>query len=502
MHAFPYFKIKLFTISFLFVSALSSYSNANTRLDKSEYTITIKEATIKKALVESVLTVEDSSLYMSAIGANQFPDRWAKFVHNLKAETLEGQAIEISSMDGARWKINCNNGTRIKLSYEVHLDHEDHQWSGGIDGAAYAREWGVFYTGRSIFIMSGAIGQKVKLNFKVPESWKISCPWDRFENSKSSFLVNNLTALSDAIFFAGTHEEIILKREKFQLIFALGGDEIIKQKETFSNMASGVLDYYIDLMDGVPNPAPDNAFSTSVVVINSSDKTDGEVIGNNISILLEKDGDQMSELIGRFIFAHEFFHLWSGKSFAPVANDCEWFKEGFTNYYTLKSLFHIGFLNEDSYLQVLNNFFYQRYITDTGVGKLSMTDGDQKHDHWGLIYSGGFFVGISQDMIIRSSTSNEKSIDDVMRALFKKYGGTNNGYSLEEVQKLISEASGKDQTDFFKQYVSGVQQIPLASYLQLGGFEAIEENNSIKITVKEQAPEVEKKIAKGLFGIN
>ncbi|MGI9531407.1 hypothetical protein, partial [Lutimonas sp.] len=143
-----------------------------------------------------------------------------------------------------------------------------------------------------------------------------------------------------------------------------------------------------------------------------------------------------------------------------------------------------------------------RYITDTGVGKLSMTDGDQKHDHWGLIYSGGFFVGISQDMIIRASTANEKSLDDVMRTLFKKYGGTNNGYSLEEIEKLISEASGKDQTDFFKQYVSGVQQIPLAGYLQLAGFDAIEENNSIKISIKEQAPELEKKMADGLFGIN
>ncbi len=474
---------------------------ATTNSVETEYTINIQEENIKKAVVECYVKVEDSLLFMSSIGANQFPKRWATFIYQLKAETLDGKPIKLDSLQGAKWKVHSPNGSTIKLSYEIHLDHEDHQWSGGVDGAAYARDWGVFYTGRSIFIMTGKEKQTIKVNFKLPKNWKISCPWDASKNSKNTFLVNSLTSLSDSMFFAGTHEELILKREDFQLIFAFGGDEIIEQKESFSNMASGVLDYYIDLMQGVPNPSPDNKFNKSIVVINSSSKTDGEVIGNNISILLEKDGDEMSELIGRFLFAHEFFHLWNGKSFAPANNDCEWFKEGFTNYYTLKSLFHIGYLDKDSYLKVLNDFFYQRYINDEGVGKLSMTDGDQKHDHWGLIYSGGFFVGISQDMLIRSSTSNQKSIDDIMRTLFKKYGGTNDGYNLTELQKLMSEASGKDQSAFFKNYVQGVERIPLDHYLNMGGFIAKEENGRILISFKEEANSSERQITNGLFGI-
>ena len=475
---------------------------SKTNIDPVSYSISINKSNMKKAVVESIITVEDSSLFMSSIGANQFPDRWAHFIHELKAETLEGKPLKLESIEGARWRVYVSNGSIIRLRYEVLLDHEDHKWSGGVDGAAYAREWGVFYTGRSIFIMSGKQKQDIKVKFELPEKWKVSSPWSVDENESATYLIDNISALTDSMFFAGTHEEIILKRNNFELIFALGGSEIIEQKESFSTMASGVLDYYIDLMQGVPNPSPDNKFNKSLVVINSSSKTDGEVIGNNISILLEKDGDQMSELIGRFIFAHEFFHLWSGKSFAPVNNDCEWFKEGFTNYYTLKSLFHIGYLNKESYLNVLNEFFYQRYINDDGLGKLSLTDGDIKHDHWGLIYSGGFFIGISQDMLIRSSTSNQKSIDDVMRTLFKKYGGTNDGYSLKELQKLMSEASGKDQSNFIETYVKGVTKIPLAHYLKMGGFDAAEENGKILISVKDEANAVEKQISDGLFGIN
>ena len=183
-----------------------------------------------------------------------------------------------------------------------------------------------------------------QVNFIIPNEWKVSTPWKPSNNTGLEYIAFNQTELSDGMFFAGMHEEFIIKRGDFELVFAFGGEEILAQKKSFMNMAEGVLDYYIELMGGVPNPSPDNPFKKAIVIMNSSSITDGEIIGNNISILLQKDGDEMSQLLGRFIFAHEFFHLWNGKSFAPEGDDCEWFKEGFTNYYTLKSLFHIGYL--------------------------------------------------------------------------------------------------------------------------------------------------------------
>ena len=465
------------------------------------YTIQIDKDSPKIAFVECVLEVQDSLLFMSDTGANQFPLRWAAFIHHLEAKTLDERKIEIDTLSGAQWKIHSPNGSKVRLTYEVHLDHENYKWSGGVDGAAYARDWGVFYTGRSLFVMSNAKKENIAVNFIIPNEWKVSTPWKPSNNTGLEYIAFNQTELSDGMFFAGMHEEFIIKRGDFELVFAFGGEEILAQKKSFMDMAEGVLDYYIELMGGVPNPSPDNPFKKAIVIMNSSSITDGEVIGNNISILLEKDGDEMSQLLGRFIFAHEFFHLWNGKSFAPEGDDCEWFKEGFTNYYTLKSLFHIGYLNEQAFLKVLNEFFYKRYHNDDGVGRLSMTQGEEKHDHWGLIYCGGFFTGIAQDMIIRSSTDNEKSIDDVMRTLFKKYGGTDKGYSLEELQFFMSEASGSDQIEFFETYIKGVKRIPLADYLNLGGFIATEENGEISIVIKEDRNAKEKLMNEGLFGV-
>lgn len=466
------------------------------------YSIEITSDEYKKARVEFSFSVQDSLLHMSSIGANQIPKRWAAFVHDLKAVTKDGNPLKIEDLEGAQWKIHAPKGTQVILSYTIHLDHENYSWSGGVDGAAYAREWGVFYTGRSLFIMNGEKNINLEATFKIPETWKISTPWDQTEKGVNSYSIATQAHLEDSMIFAGKHEEKIIKRDQFELIFVLGGSEIIAQKESFGQLATGIMDYYIELMGGIPNPAPDNAFNKSIVIINSYSGTDGEVIGNNISILLEAGGDQLSQMVGMFIFAHEFFHLWNGKSFAPVNNDCEWFKEGFSNYYTLKSLFHVGYLNRESYLQTLNNLFYKKYDEDDGVGRLSMTDGDQKHEHWGLIYSGGLFAAIAQDMIIRTATKNEKSLDDLMRGLYQKYGGTDQGYSLEEIQSSLSQMSGLDQSAFFESYIQGVQRIPLEDYLNMAGFNASEENGNINISLKKESDLNSSEITNGLFGIN
>jgi len=163
-------------------------------------------------------------------------------------------------------------------------------------------------------------------------------------------------------------------------------------------------------------------------------------------------------------------------------------------------LHHVNFLNDESYLDFLSNFFYQRYNDDNGVGTLSMTNGEEKHEHWGLIYGGGMLVGISQDMIIRDATNNEKSMDDLMRSLFNKYGNSNDNYTLEELQSMMSELSGVDQTDFFNSYIIGTNKIPIDNYLNMAGLDVKIENGNLIILKKEQQTQEQQKIMKGLFG--
>jgi len=488
----------------LIFSGFNCIAQTNDNPGEISYSITIDESNMKLATVEMSFVPKDSIIYMVP-GANQFPKRWAKFVDNIKAINSKGKLITVEELPDARWKMHTPSGERITVSYEVTLDHEEYKWGPGIDGIAYAKDWGVFYTGKALFIVNGDMMNadtwgNIKVNFSIPQNWKVTTSWKVDPDSNKSFVVKSIYDLVLNMFFVGTHQEVSIKRDSFELVFALGGDEIISQKDEFTKLAEGVLDYYIDLMGGAPKPSPDNKFNKSIVIINPSSSTDGEVIGNNISLLIETDGDEMSKMISKFMFAHEFFHLWNGKSFRPTDYDCEWFKEGFTNYYTLKALYHVGILNEQSYFEILNDFFYQKYTNDDGVGKLSMTNGPEKHAHWGLIYGGGLFVGISQDMIIRNATNNEKSIDDLLRGLYKKYGGTNDSYTLEELRNTMSELSGEEQIDFFDAYIIGTNKLPLADYLIIAGLDAKIENGNLIVSKKEHITLLQQNMVNGLFG--
>ena len=494
------FLITLMVLVILFLGCTNKIKKGDQNDEAISYSIAFDSDNFKVAKVKVAFTPKDSMLFMN-YGADNLEKRWATFIHNIKVVNDDGKPIELEEMPDAKWKMHVALTEKVVLTYDVHLDHEDYKWSGGIDGVAYSTDMGVFYTGRTLFIMNGEQWKNITVDFKLPTNWSVTTPWTIDKDLTDTYRVINNTDLANSMIFAGTHKELSIKRDNFELLFALGSNEIIADEADFRNLAEGVLDYYIELMGGIPEPAPDNPFKKAVVVISSSTSTtDGEVIGNNISILIEKEGDQFSKTISRFIFAHEFFHLWNGKSFSPTSENAEWFKEGFTNYYTLKALHHVKFLTDESYLDFLSNFFYQRYNDDNGVGKLSITNGEEKHDHWGLIYGGGMLVGISQDMIIRDATNNEKSIDDLMRSLFNKYGGSNDNYTLEELQNMMSELSGIEQTDFFNKYVIGTDKIPIDNYLTMAGLDAKVENGNLIILKKEQQTLEQQKIMKGLFG--
>jgi predicted metalloprotease with PDZ domain len=465
--------------------------------NSTSYKITIPQDNHKIAIVTASIRPIDKTFYMFR-GANQLPKRWSTFVSNFQVVDEDNLPVPFTAMDDGSWQLSAMPHGRVTLSYQLNLDHEEYSWSGGVDGAAYARDWGVFYTARSLFIVNGEDRKNIHVDFDLPEHWQVTTPWQRQSTETQTYSVADYDNLSTSILFAGTHKQLSIRQGQFELLLALGGEKILAQEREFVDMAQGVLQYYTDLMGGIPKLHSQGETIKSMVVINPSEKTDGEALGNNISLLLEPDGDQMSQDIARFIFAHEFFHLWNGKSFTPETDETEWFKEGFSNYYTLKALHHIGYLDDDSYLDMLANFFYQKYDSDAGVGSLSMTDGELKHDHWGLIYSGGMFVAIAQDMQIRSASNNEKSVDDMMRFMFDNF--TDETYDIGDVERELSNLNNESQEDFFSRYIVGTERLPVTQYLELANIETIQENGQTVFRIREGSEEEESEIRRGLFG--
>lgn len=465
------------------------------------YQITVDEKQPSVLHIEAKLALQDDGLYMHEDGAEQFPRRWANFVRNLVVRDSKSNSVTVDELPDAKWKVRVPSDRQISLTYDVVLDHEAHTWPGGIDGVAFSRESGIFATGRTFLIMNGQNTRNIPVSFRLPAGWRATAPWT--PKAANSFIARDLTDLRESMISLGTHQEFTVKRKGFELVFALGGRGIASQMPAYEKLANGVLDYYIKLMGGIPKPPPSRPFKRIVVIVNSGKDVDGEVIGNHISMILDPEAGAFSQVISKFIFAHEFFHLWNGKSINVTTTKEDWFKEGVTNYYMLKALLHTGAITEKDYLDTVSNLFYKRYAADPGFGKQSMRDvasGVSKDKHWGLIYGGGLFAGMCQDIAVRRATGNRKSLDDLMRAFFKKYGGTDTTYTTADLQSYLTALSGTDQGDFFNRHIVGTGPVPIDKCLSEAGFDSKITNGELVIVRKSGLSGATESILNGVLG--
>jgi predicted metalloprotease with PDZ domain len=491
------FFTKLLFISFC---ALFLFITADAQSAES-YTITVDEKQPKVLHIEAELALQDDILYMHEDGAEQFPRRWAHFVRNFAVKDSGGNAVSFEELPDAKWKIKSPVKSKITISYDVLIDHEAHSWPGGIDGVAFSRESGIFATGRTFLVMNGKDARNIPVSFNIPASWRATTPWK--PKTKNTFIARDLTDFRESMVQIGAHDEFSVTRNGFELVFALSGKGVASQRAAYEKLANGVLDYYIRVMGGIPKPPPSRPFKRVVVIVNSGKDVDGEVIGNHISMILDPEADAFSQVISKFIFAHEFFHLWNGKSINVASTKEDWFKEGITNYYTLKALLQTGAITEKDYLDTLSNLFYKRYVADTGYALESMRDvaaGASKDKHWGLIYSGGLFAGMCQDIGIRRASGNRKSLDDLMRSFFKKYGGSDKVYTTTDVQSYLTALSGADQSDFFGRHIFGIQPVQIEKCLSEAGFDSKIIGGELLISRRQGLSSVEEAILKRFLG--
>lgn len=463
-----------------------------------EYRISISAESPRTAEVELVVPDGTGVLRMSDLGATHREDGWAAFVEGVTASDAIGRDLTVNKTAGREWRIEPG-APPIRIRYRVELTHDSEEWPGGVDGAAYATAWGVFYTGRALFAVPEESSGPIRVVFDLPENWRVSTPW--VGDGESGFLVRDATTLTESILFAGEHELGVVERDGFEIRVAMGGESVRAGREAILARVREVFDYYVDLMGDAPRPPPGQEIPRILVVLNESSVTDGEVVGSHISMLLEPDPDPQAAMFAELMFPHEFFHLWNGTSIRRDGPE-DWFSEGFTNLYMLKAALRSGSIDERGAFAVLDGLLYRRYRADEGTGRISMREAvSAKDEHWGLIYGGGAFVAICQDVEIRRRTGNRKSVDDLMRAMFERFGGGTDGYDLEDVSALASSISGTDQSDFYDRHVRGSEPVPIADCLRRAGLEVGTEDGGLRISRSPDALPMETAIVDGLLGV-
>jgi predicted metalloprotease with PDZ domain len=205
--------------------------------------------------------------------------------------------------------------------------------------------------------------------------------------------------------------------------------------------------------------------------------------------------------------SHEYFHTWNVKRikpavFAPYDLQVEnytpllWLFEGFTSYYDDLMLVRSGIISEATYFKLLGKTVGSVL---RGSGRTKQSVADSSFDAWSKYYrqdenapnaiisyyTKGSLVGLAFDLTIRAKTGGARSLDDVMLALWERYGrdfyaGGARGVTEQEVEALFDEVSGLRLKSIFERYVRGTDDIPLAKLYAPFGVKVVDERKSSK----------------------
>jgi predicted metalloprotease with PDZ domain len=190
------------------------------------------------------------------------------------------------------------------------------------------------------------------------------------------------------------------------------------------------------------------------------------------------------------LVAHELFHVWNGKRIRPAAlgpfdytrenytRDL-WVVEGITTYYTDLLLRRAGILTQERYLAKLGEMI-SRFQTLPGRAVQPLAD--SSFDTWIKFYrpdantpnatisyyQKGALVAMLLDLRIRAATENARSLDDVMRVLWERFGARDEGFPEGAVEGVAEEVAGVPLRGFFDHALRSTGELDYADFAAAG----------------------------------
>lgn len=451
-------------------------------LASARYEVKIDADNSRAAHVKCVLTPKVNSgrkgkqkpllLSMSRFGTEWLEDGYGHYLQDLTVTDANGKTLVIEEIDKTQWAVETRDESPVTLHYKVLLNHDEREWHWGRDEAPYAQEDCVFWPGYALFIVGEV--DDVELCIDVPDHWSVSTPWERIEPNRHRFVCQDQNDLMYAYLVCGEHSERLVKTgTETKVVLALGG-RFKGAMDEMEQVVAALLHTYSGIFDGTPK-------DQLLCVANPYGKKgyrSGGVSRRSISMLIGETLDEANRGFWLPVVARLVCYLWNG-SYIDIREGTGaigfkeqeyWFSAGFTQYYSEIAQVRLGLASETDFLRNLERT-WEAYLSRQGA--LSIHEaGEDKSANRELVYDGGSLVAAALDLQIRSRTENRRSLDDVMKQMYREFGLTGVPYTMNDVIRIVSRMTGEDFKPFFRKYVTGTEQLPLEEYLKEAGVNA------------------------------
>lgn len=427
---------------------------------------------------------------------------FGKYVQNLQAAdalvSRDQRLLPVAHPDVSTWTVQTEGAKRVRVEYAL-----PQMPPGYFSENVFFRPRYVFVNGASALLyLTGHKTAPTRLVAHLPEGWKAETPLPVYREPTAA-LQNDLLPAQNGhspAFDAPDYDTLadsplVMAQQDALETFDLrlddapmttyrsvyfGGARPVANAEAINKMLLQIARAETHIMGGAPNQLYE-----FLLEVNGRG---GGLEHLNACRLPFWPGASV-EMYAPFV-AHEFFHQWNVKRIRPSAlgpfdyihpprTRNLWFAEGVTDYYAYVAVRRAGLSTESRFLA-----HWQRAIAGIqhNPARLTVTadqaswrvweSGTSQGDGGLSYYDKGALIGLCLDLKIRHVTNNRRSLDDVMKSLYKQCAPPNPGYGEDDIRATVNKIAGQDLTEFYNLLARSTQEMPFAECLAYAGLDA------------------------------
>ncbi|MBE7451714.1 MAG: M61 family metallopeptidase [Kofleriaceae bacterium] len=421
---------------------------------------------------------------------------YARHVRDLTVCDGDGAPRVPTKVDKSTWHVDPAGAAELVVRYAVY-GHELTVRTNHVD-ASHA-----FLHGPATFLYAEAgRGQPVEVRVRPPgdRGWRLATGLDggafgTAPGEDGAWLLRapDVDALLDAPIHLGQVEERTFEVAGVPFELAIWGERAAGGAFTVDQLVKDLGAIALDHARRAGGGEPDQPFARYTYLLMLSHEAYGGLEHRASSANLHtpqclgtrKSYEGLLELL-----SHELFHAWNGKRIAPAAlssfdygreayTRCLWVMEGLTSHYDRWALRTSGVITTRSFAEkVLDD--WSRLLAIPGRRRQSLED--SSFDAWIKLYRPdesnlnttvsyylkGGLCALALDLEIRRRTEGARSLDDVLRLLWRRHGRTGRPHP-EDLEPLFDEATGLGLADFFRRCVRGTDDPELVDELAAHG---------------------------------
>jgi predicted metalloprotease with PDZ domain len=404
---------------------------------------------------------------------------YAKHLQDFSANTGKvRQPLPSRKLGKNHWQIETANASEITVRYRV-FANELSVRTNHLDATH-----GYFNGAALFFFIPGFEQQLIRVTIVPPKpSWHITTPLPPVPGEANTFEAKDFDTLVDSPFEIGSqrlYDFEVLGKPHQLAIWGQGNAD----PERIMEDTKRIIELEAQLFGGLP-------YERYIFLLHLAATGFGGLEHKDAcSLIYPRFGFRAKDKYNRFmqLVAHEFFHLWNVKRIRPKALekfDYEqenyttslWFCEGTTSYYDLVIPQRAGIYDAKAFLEGLSKEITQLQTTP---GRKVQPLSESSFDAWIKLYRRdansnnsqisyylkGELVSLLLDLLIRARHGNERSLDDVMRLMWQRFGKEEIGFTPQQLRDAIESVAETDLSDFFDRYIDGIDELPFDEYLK------------------------------------